>query len=772
MWTKERKQLAKAREVLPGVTFTPAARPRHPLGKALGGGLASLLALTVLLTLLPLVAVSGVAAAGVMASDVWKNMPSSLPEVAIAQRNTIFDKNGSVIAETWVEDRVEVDSLESISPWAIQGLVATEDKRFFETQGFDPMGTLRALLSGKGGGSGITQQLVKNLQFYNLLGKEKKEQAVEASLVRKVKELRLALAYAEDHSKEEILLTYFNTVAFGGPNIYGIETASKYFFGKNAKDLTLAEAAALVGSANNPVLNNMNKPENRVWRDRQRVVLDRLVDEGGITKAEADAAFSEELAFVRERSNAGTCGRSAYPFYCQYVMDYVSESPRLGDTQEERDALVAKGGLQIYTYMDPKMMDEIDRYMKENWGTTNRLVAPTAVVEPGTGGVLAFGANRDWGGAEGQTQINLAERGASEGSTYKLFALAAALNNGWTEDSLAFSSYGCPLRPGRNYDSPPGGFTNSSSCELQGGYLDYKQATAWSSNTWYVTLEMKITVEKIKEFSKSVGLAAPDNITNRSLSYALGAVENSPIAVAAAFSTFSNQGVYCPATPVKSLVYSDGSSPALPDGYNPEEEACRSVMSPKNAGVVLKAMRANLSGEVPGAFGLKSNIAGYDTVAKSGTNEKYNSIWVHMAAPFTLYTNVYDMDRPRNGLAGGYFQGRRLSGNTAQTTGTALMRQFLQGTPNQPLDYNNPDKTMVQTAINQSGFFIMPSVVGMAPAEALGTMRALGVTSHVSKELRPLPPGYSSGVIVEQSVEAGTRLAKGTQKEVILYEGS
>lgn len=727
----------------------------------------------VLVSFYPLMAVSGSVMAAEPVADYWKNVPSELPNVVIGEHNFIYDKNGAPFAEVWTEDRVPVNSLKDINPLAVQGLIDTEDKRFYENKGFDPIGTMRAAISGKGGGSGITQQLVKNLQFYDLLGREKQADAIEKSYARKIRELKMALEYEKTHSKDEILLQYFNTVAFGGPNTYGIQTASQYFFGKNAKDLTLAEAAALVGSANNPVQNNLANPDAEFsWKERQGVVLDRMVAEKHITKAQADKARAEKLNIVLKKAKGGNCYSSNYPFYCDYVMDFLLKNPRLGETEEERQAVLAKGGLHIKTNMDPKAMDMIADYLKKGYGTTNRIIAPTAIVEPGTGAVVAFGANRDYGNGEGKTTINLANRPSGEGSAYKLFTLAAALNSGMTEADLKFSS-ACPLDPGKNYDAPPNGFKNSNSCKLQGGLLDYKQATAYSSNTWYVTLEMKIGVDKVKEFSRSVGLSAPDDITNRSLSYTLGTVGNTPIADAAAFATFINKGVYCPPTPIASITYSDGRAPALPDGFNPETQACRAVMSPQNAGIVLKAMRANLSGEVPNAFGLKANIPGWDNGGKSGTNQGTNTTWAHVTPYYASFTNVYDMEKPTRGIEGVIFQGQYHAWyeNTGQKVNVHFMKTLLEGKAPKKLDFDNSDNSFKKVPVNQSDFFTVPSVIGMTPEEALNAMTKLGIEAHVSKTYKPLPPGYQSGLIVEQSIAPGETLSKGTQKKIELFIG-
>lgn len=703
--------------------------------------------------------------------DMWKGFPEKLDNISIAERNILYDKNGDVFAQVWSEDRVSVESLDDISDYAKDGLIATEDKRFYDHNGIDLKGTARAALRG-GGGSGITQQLVKNLQFYNMAGKDKKEEAIEVSYQRKAKELKLSLAYEKTHSKDEILLQYFNTVAFGSPNIYSIESAAQYFFGKSAKDLNLAESAVLVGSVQNPVKFNLkSKDAKDFWKERQEIVLNRMVDEKYITQDEADKAKKAKLDLVFKKNSAGSCASSKYQFYCDYVMKYLKNSPKLGETREERDAILAKGGLHIKTYMDPKVMDSIDKRLEQDFGNKNRVVAPAAVVEPGTGGVSGFGANRDYGSGKGKTTINIPDNKSGTGSAYKPITIAAALENGMSESSLKFSS-SCPLQPGPNYDAPAGGFKNSNGCTFQTGNLDYQQATAWSSNTWFVTLAMKTGMNNVIDMSKRLNLNVPDGVSERSLSMVLGSTENSNIDMAAAFGTFANEGVFCPATPVADYEYSDGTSPAVPDTYDPAETSCRRVVSPHTASVVLKAMRANTyPGYAKSPFGVAAKIKGYDAVGKSGTNQNYNWTWVQVSKNYSMFFNIYDMDRLTRGVQGMTYKGSYTSKNISTKAGSDVLRSVVDAThpKKQKLDYNNKDSSLKPVPVETRDFFTIPSALGLKPAEAVSAMESVGVKVHVSKETRPAEKGYPSGVIIEQSLEPGLQLPVGTNKEIVLY---
>ncbi len=706
-------------------------------------------------------------------AEFWKKLPEKLPEIQISERNRIVDKNGNTFAEIYTEDRIMLETLDNVSPLAIRALIDTEDKRFYEHGGIDPIGTARAALSS-GGGSGITQQLVKNLQFYNLAGRDKQDEATEDSLNRKVKELKLAMSYEQDHSKDEILLNYFNTVAFGAPSVYSIESAANYFFGKPAKDLNLAEATVLVGSVKNPSLYNLNSDDPATienYKSRQADVLARMVAEEDITQAEADSAAAEPLNLVRKESSEGTCASSQYAYYCNYVMDYLMKSPRFGESEEERSAILAKGGLTIRTYMDPAAIDAMNRKLSEDFGNTNRLVAPTAVVEPGTGAVVAMAQNREYGSGEGRTNINLAETAAATGSTYKMIALATAFEN-MPESALTFGSPSCPYNPGPNYDYPGNGFNNSGGCGYQAGVLDYKQATAWSSNTWFLTLATKVGMDKILDMSNRMGLRT-DGLNERSLATVLGSKENTPISMAAAFATFANDGVFCPPTPVAGYEYRDGTAPAVPETYDPTLDACRSVMSPASASGVLRAMRANTYGEVNGAFGTTGRIDGYDAVGKSGTNQNMNLAWGQVSKNYAIFMDVYDMDNPNRGFNGSW-RGRTISLSSEAAVTASQMLSEIVGINNPPragLNYDSTDKKLIDVPVDRREFFIVPSLAGMEPEQALATARALGIAAEVSKDTRPTPEYYPSGVVVEQSLTPGTQLPIGSKKQLLIYLG-
>ena len=196
--------------------------------------------------------------------EYWARADSDIGDVKTNQHTIMYDKNGNEFAEVWTENRKEVSSLDKVSRIMQDSVISAEDKGFRNHGAINITATIRSLATGSGGGSGITQQLIKNLLFYNdNATPEEKKAAYETTMSRKLRELKMAMKYEETHSKDEILLEYLRTVAMGSPNIYGVETASETIFNKKAADLNLEEASALAGSINNPSMYNlmrMNDP--------------------------------------------------------------------------------------------------------------------------------------------------------------------------------------------------------------------------------------------------------------------------------------------------------------------------------------------------------------------------------------------------------------------------------------------------------------------------------------------------------------------------------
>lgn len=708
----------------------------------------------------------------------WKEAPIELPEIGIAQKNIFLDRNGKPFAEIFAQDREVLSSLEKVSDNAVKALIATEDKRFYEHKGVDAQGTLRAFIKG-GGGSGITQQLIKNLQYYNL-EKDLKDSATEATLERKIKELKLALEYEEKHSKEEILLNYFNTVAFGGPNVYSIQSASKRFFNKNASDLNLSEASLLIGTVQNPTIYDLDNPDKlNKARERQEHVLSRMVAEGFIKEADKQEVMNSPIEFKRNKPLSGTCYSSSDPFYCDYTLKKLKEDERLGGTQEERDKRISLGGIVVETYLDPELSDLAKKQVEADYGKNNRIVAPIVVAENGTGGIRAIAFNRDYGEGEGKTLINIPLHKSSTGSVFKIFTLGASLRSGFEEKDLVFGSR-CPLIDPR-IDYPLGGFTNSSGCGYQNApNMDYKRAIAISSNTWFVELLLKVGIEDVKKFAGEIGLEPDEKINSRSASYTLGVTEHAPVDVASATAMFHN-GIYCPATPIKRL--REGDKELVPaETYNEKEHSCRRVLSEKDANTVKKAMIANLS---PGGFGFERRVSGAVVGGKSGTNGTISQafdmlITTGKGEKLAIYGNSYDMDNTASGEGIEYVVHRGVLKNwilnpASQTVGDYAKKVLeLRGKGN--LDISSLDDSLPEVEPLESKRYLkMPNLIGMDSNKAVSILKNYGIFEvKVLKDFTTeAPDNIQRGTVAVQSPSPGEKIAyeaygDGKRKEVII----
>jgi len=315
--------------------------------------------------------------------------------------------------------------LDRVSPYFVRAITATEDHRFWEHHGVDKLRTLKALWitlfePGKiQGASTITQQLAKNLFF-----------SFKRSYKRKFHELLVAVQIESRYSKNDILQAYMNQIPFG-VGAHGIENAAQTFFGKNASDLGLAEAALLAGLPKSPTRYNPYSHFNRA-KSRQQIVLKRMVAVGAITRAEADSAYRESLSL--QPLSAGTRTGS-------YFLDAVIQ--QLEDAYGPE--IVYHGGLKITTTLDPQMqrwavnsvkdgMENLDNLMglghsqaDDNNNRSTHAQGALVAVETNTGAVKALVGGRDYAASEYNRAI---QNQRLPGSGFKPF-LYYTVSSGW-----------------------------------------------------------------------------------------------------------------------------------------------------------------------------------------------------------------------------------------------------------------------------------------------------------------------------------------------------
>ncbi len=392
-------------------------------------------------------------------ADEFLVLPAELKTTPLAQRSRILAADGSLLAVLYRENRV-VAPLAEIPELTRKAVMAVEDARFYAHNGIDYKGTLRAAVENSQagevtqGGSTLTQQYVKNALLQAANTKAGQEAATAATLDRKLKEARYALALERELSKDEILERYLN-IAYFGNGVYGIGTAASYYYSKPAAELTLDQSALLAGIVQSPgrfdPVKAMSDPEQMERLvQRRNLVLRRMLNENFVTQAEHDAAVAAVPAFAIQPVQSGCENPEVTaPFFCDHVRNVLERTDlgrALGSTLEERQDRLLAGGLTIKTTLDPAVQGSAQEAADEQVPRDDPFQAAVAInsVEPTTGAIKAMAVNRTYSEQDlpGHSKLNLATGGSSgfqAGSTFKPFVLAPALQQGIPLDLCIYS---------------------------------------------------------------------------------------------------------------------------------------------------------------------------------------------------------------------------------------------------------------------------------------------------------------------------------------------
>ena len=482
----------------------------------------------------------------------------------MVQVTEVYDRNNQEAGVLNI-NKGEFVTIDQISPNMINALVSTEDKRFYDHHGFDPMGFLRAtfgLLLNRGrvtgGGSTITQQLAKNAFLTQ-----------DQTFLRKAKELFLSFELEKKYSKDQILEMYLNNAYFGN-GAYGIENASLRYFGKSAKDLTISEAAVLTGSLKAPnVYNPIDDMEATV--KRRATVLQLMVTNGKITQEEADKAGAEVIT-VQDAYVANS--RYKYPYYFDAVINEITNN--YGISEEE----LLNKGYKIYTGLDQKMQADMEETFSNSWlfpkasdGTIAQ--AASVAMDPQNGDVLATVGGRTnekhtFRGFNRATQLQ-----AQPGSTFKPLAVyTSALEEGYQPNSVLVDEK-------RSYGSDK--YTPENWNKQYQGTVTMTEALNQSWNAPAVWLLDKIGLKKGIEKVHQFGIETDPG--DEYLGIALGGLTKgvSPIQMASAYTAFANKGVRTKPRFVTKIVDANGKvivdNTAVKDNRVTTEEVAKKMTS-------------------------------------------------------------------------------------------------------------------------------------------------------------------------------------------------
>ena len=420
----------------------------------------------------------------------------------------MYDINNDLIdgSSEWVK-------LDDISDYLIDATISIEDKNFYKHKGFDYLRILKSLyvnfINTKTlqGASTISQQLVKNL-FLDF----------DKTWERKAKEAWLTVRLESQYSKDEILEGYLNTINYGG--VYGIENASHYYFNKDSKDLTLAEASILAGIPKSPANYSPLVNEEKA-KKRQKLVLEAMVNNGYITETEKKKALAETLTYYGY-TNKNELDTLMY--YKQAVMEELEHIDTIPTS------FLETGGLKIYTYLDLNAQEALEKSMKENI-TTPDLEIASVMMRPNDGSIIALTGGTNYNNSQFNRAISSKRQ---VGSTLKPFLYYAALENGFTP-STTFTSEETTFLFSNNQTYSPSNYNDVYANKP----ISMAAAIAYSDNIYAVKTHLFLGEDTLVNMLKRVGITSKLNAIP---SLALGSQEINIIELTSAYSSLANQG--------------------------------------------------------------------------------------------------------------------------------------------------------------------------------------------------------------------------------------
>jgi membrane peptidoglycan carboxypeptidase len=536
-------------------------------------------------------------------------MPLALP--SLSRLSEVYTADGVLLGKL-TERNSQPVPFDQIPDVVVAAVLSAEDADFWFHNGIDQRAIVRALLSDVSGGvvnqggSTITQQVVK----LNFIG-------TEPTLRRKVSEAAIAMELERRYTKEQILEFYLNSVYFGS-NAYGVQAAAQEYFGKSLDQLDIAEAAALVVPIRNPTLYNLRSQSDAPIDARDRVI-GQMLKLGYITEEEALAAEAEPLVTIPHQDF-----QTLAPQVLIAAKEAVLNDPRygLGETYLQRKRALfgcpaddttceGGGGLRIYVTVDYRLQEEAQNLLQE-WfppgesGPTGAI----AMVDNNTGATIVMASGLEFGEdyQAGQRTYDIATKGRrNPGSSFKVFGLVAALENGyplksyWADSSPQILDYGA--------DRPwvcRGGPTDGSIRTLE-------QATISSTNAVFCQVAVKVGADKIAEVAHRMGIKSPISDVP---AIVLGASAVSPLEMASAYSTLPNYGSRVENYLIERIEDADGNVI-----YQHQVERTQ-VLDPALAAAVVRTLEQVVTRGTGG-----NAYIGRPQGGKTGTHENYTDAW-------------------------------------------------------------------------------------------------------------------------------------------------
>jgi len=746
-----------------------------------------------------------------MTVTAFDDLPTELEQQPLPEKSEILAADGTLLATFWDQNRIVVP-LSEIAPIMQQAVIAVEDRRFYEHSGVDPAGMLRAAVASlagqKQGASTLTQQYVKNVFLdaaeraedpaeRERLRQEARENDGAPGIARKLREAKIAITLEKSMTKEEILEKYLNIAAFGA-SVYGVESASRYFFSKSAKDLNYLEAATIAGITQSPtrwdpVGRADETPEQDAARyadskKRRDQVLKDMHQLDYITTDEYNNGIAtpvEATLNVSKLSQGCMSANDTVPgagFFCDYVTKVIANDPAFGPEARDRMNLLYKGGLTITTTLVPGEQAIADAEVKNGVPVDDPSGVSSSIVsvKPGTGEITAMAQNRIYSALKdqnpGETSVNFntsfrygGSGGFPPGSTYKVFTLLEWLKQGHalndTVDGTRLS-YNTRDFTASCYQLGSGQFKFGNSEGGKAIRQSVLDATRNSVNSAFVAMAHKMDLCAINNGAAALGVtkagnpAEMDTQTNTPRGdvpfdavpgNVLGSQSTSPLQMAAAYATFASNGTYCKPIAITSVINAKGESLPVPPA-----DCQAGALDPRYASAMNYALSNVWSGTAR-----KVGAPPFPAAGKTGTTTHNEHNWFVGYTPLratAVWVGYSEGTRSmsRETIAGTYYgRGSGPYGSSiAAPTWKRFMVQTLAGAEN-PGFASPTDRELYGERVP------VPSVLGQNEQQARQTLESRGFGVSLGEQV---PSAYPAGTVAEQSPTTATKGATITLK--------
>ncbi len=515
------------------------------------------------------------------------------------QSTQIFDRNGKLLYEIHGnENRILVD-WGDIPQSVKDATVAIEDKNFYKHRGFDARRILGSTfyniinrdLVGQGG-STITQQYVKNALLTN-----------EKTYSRKIKEVILAIMIEQMYSKEDILKMYLNEVPYGS-NAYGIQTAAKTYFDKDAGKLTLEESALLAAITQAPSYFSPYGQHKDELLKRKDLVLDQMAAQGYITEEQASESKKQEIALSNNQY-----GKITAPHFVMYVKEKLVE--------KYGEEMVNEGGLKVFTSLDLEKQNLAEAAVRENvdrnYAAYNDSNASLVAMDPKTGQILAMVGSKDFFDQDIDGNVNVALMGRQPGSSFKPFIYATLFQSDSWGPGSTFWDLKTDFGGGYNPNNYSGRFS---------GPVSVRYALGNSLNIPAVKALYIAGVKESLNTATAMGISTLTNPEQYGLSLVLGSGEVKLLDMTSAYGVFANKGVKKEATWYVKIEDSKGK---VLDEY--KETPGKRVLDEQVSYLISNILSDDSARAVTFGTGSKLTLPNRPVAAKTGTTDNYKDAW-------------------------------------------------------------------------------------------------------------------------------------------------